>query len=258
MDARWLDAGGARILYLHGVPSASFDWLPLLERTGGGAPDLPGFGHSAKPAEFDYSIGGYDRWLEAFVAQAELERFSLVVHDWGGVGLALAQRFPERIDRLALCCTSAKVDGEVYLERAAKVRAGGTASVVDDVVPRWFTPAFRRAAPHTVDRALAMLTATPDEGYAGCCEAIAALDEVVRHGDGARHVLLAGLPGDGDDLAGLDVGAEAAAVVPGLRVGDGTGGLGMRRGGRRDRQPQRGEPEGEAEDDSGARINGAG
>jgi pimeloyl-ACP methyl ester carboxylesterase len=102
IDARWLDAGGARILYLHGVPSASFDWLPLLERTGGVAPDLPGFGHSAKPAEFDYSIGGYDRWLEAFAAQAGLERFSLVVHDWGGVGLALAQRFPERIERLLI------------------------------------------------------------------------------------------------------------------------------------------------------------
>ena len=31
-----------------------------------------------------------------------LDRFSLVVHDWGGLGLALAQRFPERIERLVL------------------------------------------------------------------------------------------------------------------------------------------------------------
>jgi pimeloyl-ACP methyl ester carboxylesterase len=102
IDARWLEAPGAPILYVHGVPTASFDWLPLLERTGGVAPDLPGFGHSAKPAEFDYSIQGYDRWLEAFVGHAELERFSLVVHDWGVVGLALAQRFPDRIERLLM------------------------------------------------------------------------------------------------------------------------------------------------------------
>jgi 3-carboxy-cis,cis-muconate cycloisomerase/3-oxoadipate enol-lactonase len=94
----------------------------------------------------------------------------------GMVGMWLAANAPERIDRLALCCTSAKVDGEVYLERAAKVRAGGTASVVDDVVPRWFTPAFRQAAPDQVKRAVAMLEATPDEGYAGCCEALAAMD----------------------------------------------------------------------------------
>jgi 3-oxoadipate enol-lactonase len=92
------------------------------------------------------------------------------------VGMWLAAHAPERIDRLALCCTSAKVDGEVYLERAAKVRAGGTASVVDDVVPRWFTPTFRQAAPDQVKRAVAMLEATPDEGYAGCCEALAAMD----------------------------------------------------------------------------------
>ena len=32
--------------------------------------------------------------------QLGLERFTLVVHDWGAVGLALAQRFPERIERL--------------------------------------------------------------------------------------------------------------------------------------------------------------
>ena len=90
------------ILYLHGVPTASWEWIGLLERVGGVAPDLPGFGRSAKPGDFDYSIDGYDRFLEAFCDVARLERLSLVVHDWGGVGLAFAQRFPERIERLVL------------------------------------------------------------------------------------------------------------------------------------------------------------
>ncbi len=92
----------APVLYLHGVPTSGADWIPFLERIGGVALDLPGFGSSAKPANFDYSIEGYDRFLEAFCAAAGLERFSLVVHDWGVVGLALAQRFPERIERLVL------------------------------------------------------------------------------------------------------------------------------------------------------------
>ena len=97
-------AGGERpaILYVHGVPTASWDWIPFLERTGGIAPDLPGFGHSAKPASFDYSIAGYDRFVEAFADQLGLARLSLVVHDWGSVALAFAQRFPERIERLVL------------------------------------------------------------------------------------------------------------------------------------------------------------
>jgi 3-carboxy-cis,cis-muconate cycloisomerase/3-oxoadipate enol-lactonase len=94
----------------------------------------------------------------------------------GMVGMWLAAHAPERVDRLALCCTSARVDPGVYLERAAKVRTGGTGSIAQEVVDRWFTPAFQARAPQAVARAVAMLAATPDEGYAGSCEAIAAMD----------------------------------------------------------------------------------
>lgn len=105
LELTWLEApSGDRtpVLYLHGVPSDGDDFLPFLGRTGGLAPDLPGFGRSDKPAAFDYSIDGYGRFLEAFVADRALERFSLVLHDWGAVGLALAQAMPERVERLVL------------------------------------------------------------------------------------------------------------------------------------------------------------
>ena len=95
LEVFWRQAGDAPILYLHGVPTASWDWEPFLARTGGVAPDLPGFGSSAKPGDFDYSIPGYADFLEAFCADAGLERVSLVMHDWGVVGLVLAQRRPE-------------------------------------------------------------------------------------------------------------------------------------------------------------------
>ena len=87
---------------IHGGPSDGDDFLPFLERTGGIAPDLPGFGRSGKQAELDYSIAGYADFLERFVDRLGLERFSLVVHDWGAVGLVLAQRAPERVERLAV------------------------------------------------------------------------------------------------------------------------------------------------------------
>lgn len=92
----------APVLYVHGVPTCADDWLPFLERTGGLALDLPGFGRSAKPAGFAYSIDGYADFLEAFADARGLERFSLVVHDWGAVGLALAQRRPEHVERLVV------------------------------------------------------------------------------------------------------------------------------------------------------------
>ncbi|HEV7461043.1 MAG TPA: alpha/beta hydrolase [Solirubrobacteraceae bacterium] len=93
---------GAPVLYLHGVPTSSDDWLPFLERTGGLAPDLPGFGRSSKRADLDYSIPGYERFLERFLDHVGAERYSLVVHDWGAVGLALAQTAPERLERLVV------------------------------------------------------------------------------------------------------------------------------------------------------------
>jgi pimeloyl-ACP methyl ester carboxylesterase len=105
LRARWRQSpadGRPPILYVHGVPTASWDWISHLERIGGVAPDLPGFGQSAKPPQFDYSIAGYTDWLGSFIDVVGLERFSLVVHDWGGLALALAQRFPERIERLVL------------------------------------------------------------------------------------------------------------------------------------------------------------
>jgi pimeloyl-ACP methyl ester carboxylesterase len=89
-------------LYLHGVPTSSDDWLPFLERTGGLAPDLPGFGRSGKPGHFDCTIRGYGRFVEQYLDLVEVERVSLVVHDWGVVGLDFAQRHPERVARLVV------------------------------------------------------------------------------------------------------------------------------------------------------------
>ena len=106
LNVSWREAdppsGAVPALYVHGVPNSSELWDPFLARTGGVAVDLPGFGRSDKPADFDYSIAGYDRFLEAFLEHLGLERFSLVVHDWGVVGLATAQRLRERVERLVV------------------------------------------------------------------------------------------------------------------------------------------------------------
>ena len=106
MELFWREApvpeGRVPTLYVHGVPTNSDDYLEFLPRTGGLAPDLPGFGRSAKPAHFPYSIEGFSDALEAFLAHLGVERYSLVVHDWGGAALALAQRAPERVERLVI------------------------------------------------------------------------------------------------------------------------------------------------------------
>jgi len=95
-------AGAPVPLYLHGVPNNSDDWLLFLERTGGVAPDLPGFGRSGKPGSLRYTIEEYDHFLDRFLQEAKVERVSLVMHDWGAIGLAFAQRRPERVGRIVI------------------------------------------------------------------------------------------------------------------------------------------------------------
>ena len=99
---RSAESGDPPVLYLHGVPTSSADWVPFLERTGGLAPDLPGFGRTGKRGDNDYTMAGYDRFVEAFLDRLEIERVRLVMHDWGVVGLLWAQRFPERVERLVV------------------------------------------------------------------------------------------------------------------------------------------------------------
>src|SRR5688500_11414919 len=102
IETFWREADGEPVIYVHGVPTSSDDWLPFLERTGGVAMDLPGFGRSGKPGGFDYSIDGYGAWLEQFRRHLGLDRYRLLVHDWGAVGLAAAQAAPERVERLVV------------------------------------------------------------------------------------------------------------------------------------------------------------
>ncbi len=93
------------------------------------------------------------------------------------VGMWLAGHAPERVERLVLCCTSAAfATAQPWLDRAAAVRESGTGSIAAQVVGRWFTPALRSRSPETVARFEAMLSAVDDESYAGCCEALSALD----------------------------------------------------------------------------------
>lgn len=93
----------APLLYLHGCPTSSDDWTSMLETTGGIAPDLVGFGRSAKAANLDYTLPGLGHFVELFLDHVGISDVTLVAHDWGaGAGLVFAQRNPERVRRLVL------------------------------------------------------------------------------------------------------------------------------------------------------------
>lgn len=94
----------------------------------------------------------------------------------GMTGMWLAEHAPERIDRLALICTSAALGpASAWRDRAALVRDKGTAAMVEASLPKWFTPALADRE-DVVAKFGGMLAAADAEGYAGCCEAIAGMD----------------------------------------------------------------------------------
>jgi pimeloyl-ACP methyl ester carboxylesterase len=94
---------GTPVLYLHSAPTSSEDWLPYLERTGGIAPDLPGFGHSAKGGQLEYTLEAYERFLGALLDGVGIEQLQVVGHGWGAaIALRFCRRQPERVQRMVL------------------------------------------------------------------------------------------------------------------------------------------------------------
>ena len=107
-----------------------------------------------------------------------VDRFALVGLSIGGaVGQVLALEQPDRLESLVLCCTVPRFGEPAgWIDRAAQVRSQGMATLAEPSRGRWFTDEFRRGHPDEVERLIDMITATPVEGYAGCCEALARFD----------------------------------------------------------------------------------
>jgi 3-oxoadipate enol-lactonase len=139
--------------------------------------DIRGHGASEVPPG-PYSMDDLGSDLVALMDRVGIERASLCGLSIGGmISMWVAAHAPERVNRLVLCCTSAQLTpAESWLERAAIVRAHGVEAIADTVLGRWFTPGFASAHPDLIEQMRETLVATPREGYAGCCEAIAAMD----------------------------------------------------------------------------------
>jgi 3-oxoadipate enol-lactonase len=139
--------------------------------------DTRGHGRSPVP-DGPYSMDDLADDVVALLDRLGVRQMHFVGLSLGGMaGIRLAAREPVRVDRLVLLCTAAFLPRELgYAERAAAVRAEGTGSVAEAVVGRWFTAGFLAANPLLRKEAEQMVADTPAEGYAGSCEAIAAMD----------------------------------------------------------------------------------
>jgi pimeloyl-ACP methyl ester carboxylesterase len=144
---RSAEGTGTPVLYLHGVPTSSADFVVFLERTGGIALDLIGFGRSSKAGNLDYSLSGEADFVEAFLAEQELDRVQLVGHEWGAaVGLAVAARRPELLERAVLINALPLLDGFTWHKPARLWRRPVIGELVMGSTNRWLLARQFRAA----------------------------------------------------------------------------------------------------------------
>jgi 3-oxoadipate enol-lactonase len=141
-------------------------------------PQLPAFSECFRVVVLDLPDGpiSLDDLGGAVLAQLDgLERVSFCGLSLGAmVGMWLAARAPERIERLVVACTSARFGPpERWTARAATVRAEGMEAVADAQLDRWFTPAFPEDERRRYRR---MFVSTPAESYARYCDLLAVAD----------------------------------------------------------------------------------
>jgi pimeloyl-ACP methyl ester carboxylesterase len=126
----------AATVFVHGSPGSSRDWTALLSEAGAFgralALDMPGFGRADKPADFEYTVPGYARWLEAALVQLGVAEVQLVLHDFGGPwGLAWAAARPAAVRSVVLINTGVQPGYRWhYMARIWRARGLGELSML--------------------------------------------------------------------------------------------------------------------------------
>ncbi|MFA9430244.1 3-oxoadipate enol-lactonase [Egicoccus sp. AB-alg2] len=139
--------------------------------------DQRGHGRSGVP-DGPYTIDQLGQDALAVLDANNVQRADVCGLSLGGVvALWLAVHAPDRVDRVVLADTAARVGTEEgWRRRAAVVRAQGMDAVVDLVLGRFFSPDFRASGAPALAAVEAGLRRADPEGYAASCDALAAAD----------------------------------------------------------------------------------
>jgi len=109
----YVDEGqGELLLCVHGNPTWSFAWRNFIKDLSRDyrvlAIDHIGCGFSDKPQAYEYRLARHIENLSRFIAGLDLEKITLLAHDWGGaIGMGAAANLPERFSRFVLFNTAA-------------------------------------------------------------------------------------------------------------------------------------------------------
>lgn len=182
--------------------------------------DTRGHGQSLV-TEGPYSIEQNALDALALLDALNIERASFCGLSMGGlIGQWMMLNAPQRLDRVVLCNTAAKIASpEVWNPRIETVLRDGVAAMValrDGTINRWFTPQFVDEQPDEVDRMVDMLAKTSPQGYAANCAA-------VRDADFRDQIASARLPvlvvcGSGDPVTAVADGEFLVDAIEGAKL----------------------------------------
>ncbi|MGH7095558.1 MAG: alpha/beta fold hydrolase [Stellaceae bacterium] len=138
-------------------------------------------GHGATPpAGRSYGVEDLSVQLAALFEREGIARAHVAGISLGGlVAQHFAATHPARVDRLMLLDTTPRYTDEMrqmWVVRAQQARTQGVASLLDNLLPVWFTPGFIAQDPPAVRYVRDCFAGDSGEAYALACEALGAAD----------------------------------------------------------------------------------
>jgi 3-oxoadipate enol-lactonase len=139
--------------------------------------DKRGHGRSSSPAG-PYTIEQMGRDAVALLDYLKLDKVNYCGLSIGGqTGMWLGANAPERLNKLVLSNTAAKIgNDDGWNTRIDAVTKGGVKSVSRVVIDRWFTAEFQAKAPAEIEKIRKVFERSDDAGYIASCEAVKAFD----------------------------------------------------------------------------------
>lgn len=135
--------------------------------------DTRGHGKSSVP-EGEYSFAQLGADLLELLDHLAIDAAHFCGLSMGGpTGIWLALHHPERIERLVLSNTAARIgSAEGWASRIAAVNENTLEAMAPTLVERWLTEPTRGNEPGLAQILIDMLRRTPDAGYTGNCAAL--------------------------------------------------------------------------------------
>jgi len=102
------DENAPPMILIHGFAASNLVWSKVfLEFAAAGyrviAPDLPGYGYSAKPPHLDYTIAGQAEMIVSFLMQLKIARAVFLGSSYGGaIAATVALDHPELVEKLIM------------------------------------------------------------------------------------------------------------------------------------------------------------